>query len=159
MTALSIVLKTLYGFCKDHDFKHPHMIIAEELVAEEYVRSQCTIENIKLIVYNYLNLTVERAEGKSRRKELVQARQIAQFFAKETSDHFKFEWSFTTIGEEIGKKNHATVLHACRKVEGFCETERSYNMKIIAIRDIIRINLKPSNTNENDESRETDVPS
>ena len=159
MTASNIVLETLYKFCEEHNFKHPHMIIAKELVAKGLEQSQCTIENIKLIVYSYFNFTIEQVERKTRKREIVQARQIAHFFAKETSDHFELGWSFADIGKEIGKKNHATVLHACKRVEGFCETERSYNMKIIAIRDIIRINLKPPKINKNNEPRETNVPS
>jgi chromosomal replication initiator protein len=61
----------------------------------------------------------------SRKREIVQARQIAMYFAKKyTKD------SLTNIGNVIGKRNHATVLHACKTVQDLIETDKNFRRTI-----------------------------
>ena len=135
------VLTTLYGFCLEHEFLHPHMIIADELINNTALYYE--INGIKRIVCEYFNLEQVDIDKITRKREIVQVRQIAHFFAKETSDHFKLSWSLADIGKKIGGKNHATVLHSIKTVKNVCDTDRAFNHKVIAIRDIIRLKFKP----------------
>jgi len=51
----------------------------------------------------------------------VQARQLAMYFAKKYT-----KASLSSIGSQIGKRDHATVLHACKTVSNLSETDRVF---------------------------------
>ena len=52
---------------------------------------------------------------------MVQARKLAMFFSKKYTKS-----SLSTIGSQIGQRDHATVLHACKTVENLIETDREF---------------------------------
>ena len=52
---------------------------------------------------------------------MVQARQLAMFFAKKYT-----KLSLANIGKYIGKRDHATVLHACKTVDNLNETDKQF---------------------------------
>lgn len=70
------------------------------------------IEEIKRIVANYYRLDVDLLSAKTRRREVVQARQIAMYCCKQFTQQ-----SLKTIGLRFGGRDHSTVIHACRCVE------------------------------------------
>ena len=59
-------------------------------------------------------MDVDTLQSKTRKRHIVQARQLAMFFAKKFT-----KASLASIGSQIGKRDHATVLHACKTVEFF----------------------------------------
>jgi chromosomal replication initiator protein len=84
-----------------------------------------TVKSIRDLVCNTLNISAEHLISNSRKREIVQARQIAMYFAKKyTKD------SLTNIGNVIGKRNHATVLHACKTVQDLIETDKSFRRTV-----------------------------
>ena len=70
-----------------------------------------SIEYIQKVVCDYFDLPIELMKSKTRKREVVQARQIAMYFAKKMTKS-----SLAKIGAHCGGKDHATVLHACRTV-------------------------------------------
>ncbi len=66
-------------------------------------------------------MDIDILQSKSRKRNVVQARQIAMFFAKRFT-----KASLATIGTQIGKRDHATVLHACKTVGNLSETDRQF---------------------------------
>lgn len=70
-----------------------------------------TIEKCEKVVCNYFNMPIEKLHSDTRKREVVQARQIAMYFSKELTKH-----SLRIIGEAIGDRDHSTVLHACKVV-------------------------------------------
>ncbi len=54
----------------------------------------------------------EQLIGPSRRRPLVEARQVAMYVTRDVTD-----LSFPDIGRAFGDRDHTTVMHACRKVE------------------------------------------
>jgi len=58
---------------------------------------------------------------KTRKREVVEARQLAMFFSKRIT-----RASLAAIGEMCGDKDHATVLHACKTVMNLKETNKGY---------------------------------
>lgn len=68
----------------------------------------------------------------SRKREIVVPRQIAMYFAK----NYTYE-SLAKIGYALGKKDHATVLHACKTVINLMETDKEFRYKIQSIQSII----------------------
>lgn len=90
-----------------------------------------TVEQIRDTVCEYFNLSIEAISTRSRKLEVVQARQIAMYFSKNMTQS-----SLANIGMHIGKRDHATVLHACKKVEDLIETDRHFrkNMEEIELK-------------------------
>lgn len=91
----------------------------EKLVSNK--KKEISIDMIQKTVCEYFDLPQEVLHSKTRKREIVQARQIAMFFSK---NHTKS--SLTTIGSRIGGKDHATVLHACRTVSNLVDTDRRF---------------------------------
>ncbi|MFO7745616.1 MAG: helix-turn-helix domain-containing protein, partial [Psychroflexus sp.] len=58
---------------------------------------------------------------KSRKRNVVQARQIAMYFAKEIT-----KTSLTNIGRHIGQRDHSTVLHSCKIVSNLQESDKQF---------------------------------
>ena len=70
-----------------------------------------TVENIQQVVSEYYNLKVSDMYSKSRKGPVVYARQIAMYLAKELTQK-----SLPEIASFFGKKDHTTVMYACKKV-------------------------------------------
>jgi len=96
------------------------------------VRKEVTIPDIIKAVTEHLNMPVESVQEKARRRPIVQARQISMYLAKQYTDE-----SLSAIGDAIGKKDHATVLHAFKAVENQMETDKVYRNMINEIREKI----------------------
>ncbi len=71
-----------------------------------------TIENITSLVCSSLKVDENKIRDKTRKKEIVFARQIAMFLSKELTKS-----SLKTIGLHFGGRDHSTVIHACSSIE------------------------------------------
>lgn len=90
-------------------------------------RHQLTFEVIAETVASYYNLDTDALFGKSRKREISDARQLVMFLAKT-----KTQLSSTNIGLRMAR-NHATVLHACKQVEQRLGIERKFRDEVDAI--------------------------
>ena len=82
---------------------------------------EISIDYIQKVVCDYFGLPLEAINSKTRKREIVQARQLAMFFSKKLT-----KASSATIGLHCGNKDHATVLHACRTVNNLVETDKQF---------------------------------
>ncbi|MCF0166287.1 MAG: chromosomal replication initiator protein DnaA [Bacteroidales bacterium] len=80
-----------------------------------------SVMKIKNVVCSYFGITDEMFSSSSRKRELVQARQIAMYLSRKHTNT-----SLDCIGSQIGGKNHATVLYACQTVNNMNETDRNF---------------------------------
>ncbi len=71
-----------------------------------------TLEDIQEAISRYFNIKKEEITSTRRTQDIAHARQIAMYLSRELTNH-----SLLTIGRWFGKKNHATVLHACERVK------------------------------------------
>ena len=71
-----------------------------------------TIETITKNVCSYLKVDENKIRDKTRKKEIVLARQLAMFLSKEMTKS-----SLKTIGLHFGGRDHSTVIHACSSIE------------------------------------------
>ena len=62
--------------------------------------------------------------GKSRKKEIVEPRQIAMFLLRDILD-----LSYPFIGEKLGNRDHTTVIHACEKITKEMNKNQAINQK------------------------------
>jgi len=88
-------------------------------------KKDISIDFIQETVCDYFNIPIDLLKSKTRKREIVQSRQIAMYFAKTLTKS-----SLATIGSQIGGKDHATVLHACKTVNNLIETDKRFKMYI-----------------------------
>jgi chromosomal replication initiator protein len=79
-----------------------------------------TIEDIKEKVATYYKLSIEMLESKSRKHEIVLARQMAMYFAKQLTTN-----SLKNIGSYFGGRDHTTVLHSFQTIENYLVTDKA----------------------------------
>jgi len=84
-------------------------------------KRELSIDYIQKVVCDFLDMPHDVINSKTRKREIVQARQIAMFFAKNLTKS-----SLATIGSQIGGKDHATVLHACKTVNNLMDTDKRF---------------------------------
>lgn len=82
---------------------------------------EVSIEYIQKVVCDYFDIEMETLKSKTRKREIVQARQIAMYFSKKLTKS-----SLANIGAHSGGRDHATVLHACRTVNDLSETDKQF---------------------------------
>jgi chromosomal replication initiator protein len=97
--------------------------LAKEVV-EKFVKNtkrEVSIDYIQKVVSDYFQMDVSTLQSKTRKRHIVQARQLAMFFAKKYT-----KASLASIGSQIGKRDHATVLHACKTVDNLSSTDKQF---------------------------------
>lgn len=97
--------------------------LAKQMI-DKFVKNtarEVSIDYIQKVVCDYFDLPIELLKSKTRKREVVQARQIAMFFAKKMTKS-----SLANIGMHCGGKDHATVLHACKTVNNLIDTDKRF---------------------------------
>jgi chromosomal replication initiator protein len=99
------------------------MTLVKQIV-DKFVKNtkrEVSIEYIQKVVSKYFDMDVATLQSKTRKRHIVQARQLAMYFAKRMTKS-----SLASIGSQIGKRDHATVLHACKTVDNLTETDKQF---------------------------------
>ena len=84
-------------------------------------RREVSIDYIQKVVSDYFQMDIQTLQSKTRKRHIVQARQIAMYFAKKFT-----KASLASIGTQIGRRDHATVLHACKTVDNLSFTDKQF---------------------------------
>ena len=100
--------------------------ITEKIVGEQ--KNDITIDKVQKAVCEYFNITRDALISKSRKRQIVQARQIAMYMSRNL-----INCSLATIGAEIGGKDHATVLHACTTVADLMTFDKTFKQYVTDI--------------------------
>ncbi|MEL6123587.1 MAG: chromosomal replication initiator protein DnaA [Bacteroidota bacterium] len=82
------------------------------------ISKEVTIDKIKQMVSEYLNVPIEKIQGKTRKREVVMARQLSMYLAKHHTNS-----SLKTIGDNFGGRDHSTVIYSCKTVEDLLDTD------------------------------------
>ncbi len=109
--------------------------LARELLADMvdiYVKA-ITPDEIIETISAYYGLTPLEIQGASRKRPLVEARQVAMYVFRELTD-----LSFPAIGKEFGNRDHTTVMHAVNKVEAKMGEDRETYNRVTALLTKIR---------------------
>lgn len=117
--------------------RKPITIDLAKTMIDQYVRNsrrEISIDYIQKMVCDYFNISVEVMHSPSRKREIVQARQLAMYFAKMLTKN-----SLASIGSDIGGKDHATVLHAVRTVKNLIETDKHFRLYVEEIEKKIKL--------------------
>lgn len=97
-------------------------------------KREVSVELIEKVVCDYFNMGVDAIHSNTRKREIVQARQIAMYFSKNLTKS-----SLAAIGSKIGGKDHATVLHACKTVNNLIDTDKRFKIYIDEIGQKLRV--------------------
>jgi chromosomal replication initiator protein len=97
--------------------------LAKQIVEKfvKNIKSEISIDYIQKVVSDYFQLDLDLLQSKTRKRHVVQARQLAMFFAKKFT-----KASLANIGSQIGDRDHATVLHACKTVDNLVSTDKQF---------------------------------
>jgi chromosomal replication initiator protein len=93
-------------------------------VVEKFVKNvkkEISIDYIQKVVSNYFQMDVDTLKSQTRKRHIVQARQLAMYFSKKLTKS-----SLANIGSQIGDRDHATVLHACKTVDNLIATDKQF---------------------------------
>ena len=88
---------------------------------------QVTFDSIAETVADYYNLSTQMIYGKSRKREISDARQLVMYLARKQA-----QMSSTSIGARLDR-THATVLHACTQIEQRLSIEKDFYREVAAI--------------------------
>jgi len=83
-------------------------------IATDKKTSTLSIETITRVVCEHLGVAENKIRDKTRKKEIVLARQIAMFLSKDLTLS-----SLKTIGLHFGGRDHSTVIHACNTIDEY----------------------------------------
>ena len=100
-------------------------------IIERFIRNsvkEVSVEYIINMVCEYFSISPEQMALNTRKHQVVQARQIAMYLSKKYSSA-----SLNSIGQQCGKKDHATVYHACKTVSNRLETDKQFKMMLADI--------------------------
>ncbi len=86
---------------------------------------EVTIDAIQKMVCEYYEITYDKLQAKTRKREIVQARQISMYLAKKFTKN-----SLKTIGEHFGGRDHTTVIHSCQTVNDLMDTDSLFKEQV-----------------------------
>jgi chromosomal replication initiator protein len=89
------------------------------------IETEVGIDFIQKSVSEYYGISIEDLKAKTRKKEIVVARQVSMYFCKEFTNH-----SLKSIGYHFGGRDHSTVIHAITTVNDIMETDSSFRNSV-----------------------------
>lgn len=96
-------------------------------------KKMLSMESVVKTVSDYYNLDERVIYDKTRRKEIVRARQIIMFVLRED-----FNESYPAIGAKLGGKDHTTVIHSYEKIKGEMSTNPHLQKELEDIRILFK---------------------
>lgn len=98
----------------------------------KFEKKRITVQKIKDAVSDYYNIKKDLIQSTSRKREIVQARQVTMYFIKKHT-----ELSLSQIGVQVGNRSHATVLHACNTVKNYYDFDKGFRSDLEEIEKIL----------------------
>lgn len=89
------------------------------------IESEVGIDYIQKTVSEYFNVPTDELKAKTRKKEIVIARQLAMYFTKDYTNH-----SLKSIGSHFGGRDHSTVIHALQSVNDMLDTDARFRSSV-----------------------------
>jgi len=95
---------------------------------------EITIETIQRMVCEYYDVPYDKLLQKTRKREIVQARQITMYLAKAFTKN-----SLKTIGEHFGGRDHTTVIHSCQTVKDLMDTDSLFRENVTELQQKVQL--------------------
>ena len=93
-----------------------------------------TLDEIIDKVCSHFNVTVNAVNSRSRKQEIVLARQVSMYLAQK---HTKMPAS--RIGKLVGGRDHSTVLHSCSQIEKRLQVDKGFTAELSTIENSFKL--------------------
>jgi chromosomal replication initiator protein len=93
------------------------------------MKAPVSIEQIQRSVADFLDIPFDLLRAKTRKQEIVYARQISMYLSKELTNS-----SLKTIGLHFGGRDHSTVIHACQTVDDRLKSDPGFRQQLDLLR-------------------------
>ncbi len=106
-------------------------------VLRNFIKSstkEITIDTIQKMVCDFFEVPYEKLLQKTRKREIVQARQITMFLAKAFTKS-----SLKTIGDHFGGRDHTTVIHSCQTVKDLMDTDQTFRENVLELQQKVQL--------------------
>jgi len=106
------------------------MKLVKEVIRQfvSQVDREISVDNIKLLVAKYFDVPVEKLHSKTRLRNVVMARQLSMYLAKNYTNS-----SLKMIGDSFGGRDHSTVIHSLKAVQDMMDTDILFKDKVNAL--------------------------
>ena len=101
------------------------------------IESEVGVDYIQKTVGEYFQISVEDLKDKTRKKQIVIARQVAMYLCKEYTGH-----SLKSIGYHFGGRDHSTVIHAVQSVCDVMDVDTEFRNSITELKKKLRVKIK-----------------
>ena len=96
-----------------------------------------TVDDIMDTVCRHFNVSPSAVSSRSRKRELVMARQVSMYLAQKYT-----KMPASRIGKLVGGRDHSTVIHSCSQVEQRLKADKAFDMEITSIEDSFKLKTK-----------------
>lgn len=93
-----------------------------------------TIDEILDTVCRHFNVTVSAVNSKSRKQELVTARQLSMYLAQKYT-----KMPASRIGKLVGGRDHSTVIHSCSRIEQRLKLDSLFSNEVMSIENSFKL--------------------
>lgn len=101
------------------------------------ISREVSVDFIQKQVAEYFDVPVELLKERTRKRAIVQARQLSMYFAKQFTNK-----SLKSIGDFFGGRDHSTVIHSNQAIENLIETDDEFADAVQEIQKIIEMNVQ-----------------
>ncbi|KGF51066.1 chromosomal replication initiator protein DnaA [Prevotella amnii] len=112
------------------------MNLAERVIkrAVKIDNEPLTIDDILEKVCDHFNVTQAAVNSRSRKKDIVIARQVTMYMAQKYT-----KMPACRIGKLVGGRDHSTVIHSCTKIEDRLQIDKSFTAELAAIENSFKL--------------------
>ena len=93
-----------------------------------------TVDDILEKVSRHYNVEVQQVSGKSRKRDLVQVRQVSMYLAQKYT-----KMPASRIGHLIGGRDHSTVIHSCNQIEQRLKIDKAFSAELSSIENSFKL--------------------
>ena len=93
-----------------------------------------TVDEILEKVCKHYNVEQRQVSGKSRKRELVIARQVSMYLAQKYT-----KMPASRIGKLVGGRDHSTVIHSCSQIEQRMKIEKCFAEEVNSIENSFKL--------------------
>ena len=108
-------------------------------IIKNFVKSisrEVSIDFIQKAVCEYFSVPMDKLKEKTRKRAVVQARQLSMYLAKSFTKN-----SLKVIGRHFGGRDHSTVIHSCQAVRDLMDTDKEFKEAVADIEKKIQLSI------------------
>jgi chromosomal replication initiator protein len=93
------------------------------------------VDSIKKLVAEHYQITIDKLQGKTRKRDIIIARQLSMYLAKNYTSS-----SLKSIGSNFGGKDHSTVLYSIKAVQDLMDTDQLFKDTVKELERRVQLN-------------------